>query len=621
MSTPAWLELAPGARPLGEGRWLWRCWAPEATEVTLVIESGARAGERLPMVQEALTSEGVGGYWTTTCDGVGHGERYRFALGTDEALADPASRWQPEGPSGSSALVDDSRLARHEPEREPPTLGETVLYELHVGTFTKEGTFDAAAGQLGRLVDLGVTTVEVMPIAEFPGKRNWGYDGVFPFAAQHTYGGPEGFARFVAAAHAAGLAVALDVVYNHLGPEGNVLGRFGPYFTDRYRTPWGPALNVDGWGADEVRRYLIANACWWLEVFDVDALRLDAIHGIVDPTATPFLAELAIAVADLGERTGRRRTLIAESADNNPRVLAPVADGGYGMDAQWNDDFHHALRVTLTGERHAYYADFSGLDQLRQAAAGGFVYTGQFSQVRGRRHGRAARGVAPERFVVFDQNHDQVGNRPRGDRLAALVPPAKVRLAAALVALSPSTPLVFMGEEYAETAPFPYFVDHEDPDLIEAVRRGRAEEMGELFDTEPLDPADPATFEAAVLDPSKAASGEHAKTLECWRDLLRLRREHPALRPGGQAQADLDDRVLRLWRRCGRAELVLCWSAEDVPTTTHLPAEAGPWRLVQAEGASLDGAELVLGPLSWAVVDHEVSERDVAEGPAERREG
>jgi maltooligosyltrehalose trehalohydrolase len=608
MSSMARLDPGPGARPLGDGRSRFEVWAPWAERVTLVLEGGARAGERHPMDRvEHDPSREVGGYWTIELDGVDHGDTYRFVLDDAEPLADPASRAQPEGVHGPSALVDPGRLARYQGDFRPPSLAQSVLYELHVGTFTPGGTFDAAIAELGRLVDLGVTTVEVMPVAEFPGARNWGYDGVFPYAAQHTYGGPEGLARFVAAAHSAGLAVALDVVYNHLGPEGNVLPRFGPYTTDRYRTPWGSALNVDGHGSDEVRRYLVANACWWLGELDIDVLRLDAIHGIVDPTAVPFLTELSETVAELGRQTGRPRLLIAESADNNPRVLAPVSEGGFGMDAQWNDDFHHALRVTLTGERHAYYADFSGLDQLRQAAAGGFVYTGQFSKARGRRHGRAAEGVGPERFVVFDQNHDQVGNRPRGDRLAALVSPAKIRLAAALVALSPSTPLLFMGEEYGECVPFPYFVDHGDPALIEAVRRGRAEEMGELFDAEPLDPADPETFRAAVLDPSKAAHGEHAETLACWRELLRLRREHPALGPGGTAETDVDGGLLRLWRRSGTDELVLCWNASESPRHSALGGPSADWRLVAGAllaGPSGEEATCEVGPFGWAVLEH-----------------
>ncbi len=594
---PALVEPV-GALAEGDGRWRFVVWAPDASSVAVALHGGRRDGERHPLRPVPIhAAAGVGGYWTAVLDGLEHGDRYRLVLDDGPPLADPASRWQPHGVAGPSALVDPARLARHRGPFEPPELSRTVLYELHVGAFTTEGTFDAAIGQLDRLVDVGVTTVELMPVAEFPGTRNWGYDGVFPYAAQSSYGGPEGLARLVAACHTRGLAVLLDVVHNHLGPEGCVLPRFGPYTTDRYRTPWGPAMNVDGWGADEVRRYLIGSARWWLEALDLDGFRLDAIHGIVDPTARGYLGELTTAVADVARHSGRRRVVVAESADNDPRVLAPVADGGRGMDGQWNDDFHHALRAVLTGERRHVLVDYGSVGQLRRAVAGGFVFTGQHNRFRGRRHGAPAQGVAPWRFVVYDQNHDQVGNRPRGDRLTTQVPAERVDLAVVLVALSPGTPMLFMGEEYGETAPFPYVIDHADPALVEAVRRGRAAEMGDLFDAEPLDPADPAVARLAVLDPGQAAHGAHAERLALWRRLLGLRRSHPALAPGGTVDVGGHGDLVALHRAAGSAQVLVLVHVGTEPVAHALPAGVS-WRLLDGSSGALqlDGAAGATAP-------------------------
>jgi maltooligosyltrehalose trehalohydrolase len=386
-------------------------------------------------------------------------------------------------------------------------------------------------------------------VAQFPGTRNWGYDGVFPYAVQHSYGGPAAFQRFVDAAHQRDIAVVLDVVYNHLGPEGNVLDAYGPYFTDRYRTPWGAAVNFDGPGSDQVRRYFVENALSWFRDFHVDGLRLDAVHGIVDPTAIPFLSELAGAAEQLGRMLGRQLGLIAESADNDPRVVSPPAVGGLGLGAQWNDDFHHALHAALTGEHLGYYADFGDLGQLARAMSEGFVYQGQYSRYRSRRHGASSMGIEPERFVLFAQNHDHVGNRPRGDRLGSIVGPDALRLAAAVVLLSPGVPLLFMGEEYGETAPFAYFVDHADPELGQAVRRGRKEEMAGLgWPDEPLDALDEGTFRAAILDRALRLAPGHAELWVLYQSLIRLRRAHPALarsaRPGARAHVQGDMVVL-----------------------------------------------------------------------------
>jgi len=483
-----------------------------------------------------------GEYWTTVVDGLEHGDRYVFVVDGDE-LADPASRWQPDGVHGPSALVDESVFRWHDDDWTGVELADTVLYELHVGTFTADGTFDAAVVQLPRLHALGITTVEVMPVAEFPGTRNWGYDGVFPFATQHTYGGPDGFARFVDAAHRFGLAVVLDVVYNHLGPEGNVLGRFGPYFTDTYRTPWGEAVNVAEAGSDHVRRYFIENAVGWIRDFHLDGLRLDAVHAIFDPTPIPFLQELTAAVHGAALAAGRTVLVTIESSANDPGMIRTADEHGWGCDAVWNDDFHHALRVALTAERHEYYANYTGAADVARAWERRWVYSGQYSPGFDRRHGAPADGIDHRRFIVFDTNHDHVGNTPAGERMLADAPldDPRHRLAAAAILLSPFTPMLFMGEEYGDIAPFPYFVDHGESDLVEAVRAGREREFsGADWAGDVADPADPATFDSAVLDPTLAEQEPHRSRLAMYTELLRIRREFPVLTdPAAQQQVSI----------------------------------------------------------------------------------
>ncbi len=413
---------------------------------------------------------------------------------------------------------------------------DLLFYEIHLGTFTPEGTFDAAIRHLPRLAELGVTALELLPVAQFSGERNWGYDGVFPFAAQASYGGPAGLRRLVDACHREGLACFLDVVYNHLGPEGSVHGRFGPYATERYRTPWGPAPDFDGPGSDEVRRHFVESALWWLVDVGLDGLRLDAVHAISDLSERPFLAELSEAVDRAAEALGRPLTLIAESATNTLRFLRPRDVGGAGCAGQWSDDLHHALHAVLTGERAGFYADFGRLEQLATAYRRGWVFTGQRSAYRGRRHGvpfRGVPGMTPERLVVFAQNHDVAGNRARGERLAALLPPPPfeaAKLAAAAVLLSPFVPLLFMGEEYGETAPFLFFTDHQSPELAEAVRVGRRRDFAAFaWGEEVPDPQDPATFERSKLDPALRGAPGHRELEACYRELLRLRREVPGL--------------------------------------------------------------------------------------------
>jgi maltooligosyltrehalose trehalohydrolase len=537
-------------------------WAPTATTVDVTI--GVR--------HQPLHRDGE--YWTGDVDGVGHGDRYRFAIDGGEALADPASRWQPDGVHGPSAVVDESMFRWHDDDWTGVELADTVLYELHVGTFTAEGTFDAAIRHLPRLRALGVTTIELMPVAAFPGTRNWGYDGVFPFAVQHSYGGPEGLARFVDAAHRFGLAVVLDVVYNHMGSEGNVLGRFGRYFTDTYRTPWGDAMNVADAGSDDVRRFFIENAVGWIRDHHLDGLRLDAVHAIIDPTPTPFVQELTAAVHAVARLVGRTALVTIESSANDPRIVRSEADRGWGCDAVWDDDVHHALRVALTGDRHEYYASYSGAADVATAWERRWVYSGQYSPGFGRRHGAPADDVDHRRFIVFSTNHDHIGNTPAGARLLSDAPAddPRHRLAAAAVLLSPFTPMLFMGEEYGETAPFPYFIDHGDPDLVEAVRDGRRREFSGIdWSGEVADPADPATFEGAVLDLTLTEREPHRSRLAMYTELLRIRCEQGVLTdPAAEQHVTVHDDVIVIARSTADTSATIVFNFS--PHVTDLPA-------------------------------------------------
>jgi maltooligosyltrehalose trehalohydrolase len=500
-----------------------RVWAPAAVTVDLVL-----GDSRLPM------RTGEGGWWCLDVPQAGPGRDYGYALDGGEVRPDPRSPWQPGGPHGLSRTLDHAAFRWHDVGWRAAPLAGAVIYELHVGTFTPEGTFEAAVGRLDHLVALGVTHLELMPVAEFPGTRGWGYDGVDLFAPHHAYGGPQGLKRLVDAAHGRGLAVLFDVVYNHLGPGGDFLASYGPYFTDRYRTPWGSAVNFDGPGSDEVRRFICDNALGWLRDYHGDGLRIDAEHAIFDRSALPVLEQLAGEVRRLEAELERPLVLIVESDRNDPRLIAPPALGGYGLDAHWNEDFHHALHVALTGEHAGYYADYVGLVDLALTLRRGYAYEGRYSPYRGRRHGRPLAGLPGTRLIAFAQNHDQVGNRALGERLAALVGPARLKIAAALVLCSPFVPLLFQGEEWGAGTPFLYFADHRDPELARAVRDGRRAEFAAFgWDPERVpDPGDPATFARSKLDWSELAQHEHAELLDWYRRLIALRRASPALLDG-----------------------------------------------------------------------------------------
>lgn len=554
-----------GATPT-DGATAFRVWAPWARSVEVGIGAGRR-----PHSLGLDPDDPLAGVWAGTVAGVGDGDDYVYRLDGGDWLPDPASRRQRRGVHGPSTVVDPRTFSWSDDTWRGTPMHGTVLYEMHVGTFTPAGTFDAAIAQLSRLAAIGITAVELMPIAAFPGARNWGYDGVFVSAAQESYGGPAGLARFVDAAHDVGLAVLLDVVYNHFGPEGNVVDRFAPYLTDAYRTPWGEAVNVAGPGSDGTRRTFVESAVGWVQDFHVDGFRLDAVHAIVDPTARPFVAELTAAVHDAGHRNGRRTVVTVESSANDPRIVRTPDRGGWGCDAVWSDGFHHSLRVALTGEQHSHYSGFAGVEDLATAWEHRWVYRGQYSPVFERRHGAPADDVDPEHFVVFSQNHDHAGNTPNGERLLAHTDfgDPRRRLALATILLSPFTPMLFMGDEYGDPAPFPYFVDHGDPDLVQAVRDGRRREFSGLdWSGEVADPADPATFEGAILDPSLARHGTHRALQAMCTQLLRLRRELPVLTVADAHQVvatDGDAVVVRRSHGQVRATIVLNFAGTGHP--------------------------------------------------------
>ncbi|HXV22312.1 MAG TPA: malto-oligosyltrehalose trehalohydrolase [Desulfuromonadales bacterium] len=566
-TAPPW-QLDLGATCLDGGETRFRVWAPKAERVSVRLLGGGTS-RTLPLRAEA------DGYFVGTVM-ARPGDCYFYRLDDGTERPDPASRFQPQGVHGPSQIVDPHAFAWQDVGWQGLPLEEYVIYELHAGTFTAAGTFAAAISRLDYLAELGVTAVELMPVAQFPGERNWGYDGAYPFAPQNSYGGPEGLKQLVDACHRRGLAVILDVVYNHLGPEGNYLGCFGPYFTDRYRTPWGEAVNFDGPDSDAVRHYFISNALYWVTEYHVDALRLDAIHGIFDFSARHIQQELAEAVHAEARRLGRAVQVIAESSLNDVRTITAPQQGGHGLDAQWNDDFHHALRTLLTGERDGYYVDFGEFSQLAKAFREGFVYSGQHSRYRRRRHGSSSAGLEPGRFVVFSQNHDQVGNRMRGERLGHSAGPEQLKLAAGAVLLSPCLPLLFMGEEYGESAPFPYFIHHGDPELVAAVRRGRQEEFAAFaWQGEIPDPQAETTFLSAKIDPQLRRKGMHATLFALYRELLRLRKALPPLRRLSRAETEVaaisEVRVLVLRRWADTGEVLCLFNFSDAQCTVSIP--------------------------------------------------
>ncbi|MFJ7899809.1 malto-oligosyltrehalose trehalohydrolase [Streptomyces sp. NPDC096198] len=562
-------------------------WAPGAARVTLHCEGAERALARDP--ERA-------GWWTGEAE-AGDGARYGFAVDEGPVLPDPRSRRQPDGPDGPSAVVDQGRYGWRAPWAGRGLPG-AVLYELHVGTYTREGTLDAAAERLGHLVELGITHVELMPLCPFPGRHGWGYEGVSLWAVHEPYGGPEALKRFVDRAHELGLGVVLDVVHNHLGPSGNHLPAFGPYFTDSYHTPWGAAVSLDAPGSDEVRAYLTGSALAWLRDYRLDGLRLDAVHALHDSRALHFLEELSAAVDALADETGRPLFLIAESDLGDPRVVTPRADHGLGLHAQWNDDFHHALHTALTGESQGYYGDFARapLAALAKTLTNGFFHDGTYSTFRGRTHGRPLdrTRISAHRLLGYAQTHDQIGNRALGDRLSASLSPGLLACAATLVLTAPFTPMLFMGEEWGAGTPWQFFTDHTDPGLAEAVRNGRRREFaahGWAAEEVP-DPQDPATRDRSCLDWSEPAGGTHARLLAWYRELIALRRAQPDLTDpdlaGVKVAHDEDGRWLAFRR--GDVRVAVNLGAEPARIPLGLPGARvlAAWDPVEppdAEGA------------------------------------
>jgi maltooligosyltrehalose trehalohydrolase len=530
-------SLTRGAMPTRRGTHF-SVWAPNASRVSVVIE-GRGEHELEALARGTFEGEVIG---------IGAGAEYRYRLDGKDSYPDPVSRHQPEGVHGPSRVIDPNAFHWKDKHWRGLEMADHIIYEVHVGTFSKGGNFAGVTGHLAELKQLGVTAIEIMPVAEFPGGRNWGYDGVHLYAPQSSYGGPEELRRLVNTAHELGIAVILDCVYNHVGPEGNYLGAYGPYFTETYKTPWGKAANYDGADSDEVRRFVIDNALYWITEFHIDGLRLDAIHGIFDFSARHVLRDLSDAVHAQANALGRKIQIIGESDLNDPKVVRDD-QSGYSMDAQWSDDLHHAVHARLTGESKGYYSDFGSVMHIAKALKERFVFDGRFSSFRGRRHGAPATDVSAAHFVVSIQNHDQVGNRAMGDRLSTLVPFPMRKLAAALYLLSPYVPMLFMGEEYDETNPFLYFVSHGDAALVEAVRTGRSEEFKAFGwgDNIP-DPAAEETFQRSRLDRTRSSTAEGGAMLSLYRALLKLRREERALRPG-DAEVTVEHDEAAAWIR------------------------------------------------------------------------
>ncbi|MFF2701192.1 malto-oligosyltrehalose trehalohydrolase [Streptomyces cyaneofuscatus] len=578
-------------------------WAPEAD--TVVLEA---AEVRYPMERDPERE----GWWSAEAEAA-DGERYGFRVDDGPLLPDPRSRRQPDGPDGPSAVVDQGAYAWRNGWA-GRRLNRAVLYELHVGTYTPEGTFDAAAARLGHLAELGITHVSLMPVCPFPGTNGWGYEGVSLWAVHEPYGGPEGLKRFVDTAHGLGLGVVLDVVHNHLGPSGNYLPAFGPYFTDTHHTPWGAAVNLDAPGSDEVRAFLLGSALAWLRDYRLDGLRLDAVHALADTRALTFLEELSTAVDALAVELGRPLGLIAESDLCDPRTTTPRPAGGLGLHAQWNDDFHHALHTALTGESQGYYADFARapLAALAKTVTSAFFHNGTWSSFRGRTHGRPVdvSRTPAHRFVGYAQTHDQIGNRALGDRLATALSPGLQACAAALVLTGPFTPMLFMGEEWGARTPWQFFTDHTDPELAEAVRNGRRREFGAhgWAEEEIPDPQDPATRDRSCLDWSEPEREPHARLLAWYRQLIALRRTLPDLHdPDLAAVKTAFDEDAR-WIAYRRGDLRIAVNLADKPAAIPLGSGrhrrvggrvVAAWEPVEAPGA--DGV-LHLPPESCVVL-------------------
>lgn len=571
-----------------------RVWAPFAQTVELVA-----AGKHLVMQQDANE------WWSVEIEDDVARADYAFSVDHADPVPDPRSAFQPAGVLGFSRQIDHSAFHWSDDGWRQPPLASAIVYECHVGTFTRAGTFDAAIDRLEYLKSLGVSHVELMPVAEFSGDRGWGYDGVDLYAPHHAYGGPDGLKRFVDASHRHGLGVILDVVYNHFGPHGNFLHKFGPYLTDNYRTPWGDAVNLDGEHSREVRRFLCDNALMWLRDYHIDGLRLDAVHAIFDVSAIHFLEQIATEVRELESHLGRQLVVIVESDLNQPRLVTAFDAGGYGVDAQWSDDFHHAVHAYLTGEQSGYYADFGSLANVAKAFTSPYVYDGIYSRHRKRIHGRPAVSLDADRFVVCIQNHDQIGNRAKGERLGHLISFDMLKIAAALLMTSPFTPLIFQGEEWNASSPFQYFTDHKDPALAQAVREGRRREFAHFVDAadEVPDPQALATFERSKLNWEESARGEHAEMLTWYRNLIKLRRQSRRPLRLDQVTAEFDESARWLHIRSGSITIVCNFAASEMRVPLHNPELSLRVALASKEPVDVTREAVEMPPVSVAILE------------------
>lgn len=578
-----------GARPIASGGVQFRVWSPLTKEMSVKIKAPRE------IVVPMDSSDGM---FSAIVKEIGPGADYQYVIDGEKERPDPVSRFQPHGVHGPSQVIDPDAFKWSDAGWQGIPLADYVMYELHIGTFTSEGTFASAIEKLSHLRDAGITAIELMPVAQFPGSRNWGYDGVYPYAVQSTYGGPDGLKRLIDAAHRAGLAVIMDVVYNHLGPEGNYLPDFMPCLSRRYKSPWGEALNYDGPYSYGMRRYVIENSLYWLTEYHIDALRLDAVHSILDFGAKHVLAELSRRFHSEAEKLGRRAFLIAESDLDDVRVIRPVAEGGWGMDAQWNDAFHHAVHTAFTGDHHGYFGDYDGLADLRKAVLEGYVYDWRFSKFRKRFHGSSSKDRPGSQFVVFTQNHDQVANALAGKRPVTMISRGLEKVAATLLICAPNLPMFFMGQEYGATTPFTYFTDFQDRELGKAVSEGRKKEYSAFLRKGFIDPQSREAFDTSKLNWQEAEQPANHELLRFHRDLLALRRRHKSL---SNCRKDLtavefnqNERWVTIERNdeSGERTIIVCNLGDK---QTHVPIDGGPAQLALfggEEGAQPPPAQL-----------------------------
>ncbi|HEY3860283.1 MAG TPA: malto-oligosyltrehalose trehalohydrolase [Verrucomicrobiae bacterium] len=573
-----------------------RVWAPAPKKVELAVQE-----KRIPMERQD------GGWWAAELTTLDAGGDYGFVLDGEGPFPDPRSPCQPNGVDGLSRPVTHKNFVWTDTAWQAPPISSAIIYELHIGTFTPAGTFKAAMEKLDHLVDLGITHVELMPVNEFSGGHGWGYDGVDLFAPHHACGTPEDLKRLVEACHLKRLAVILDVVYNHFGPVGNYWAKFGPYAKDNFSTPWGAAINFDSEHSDEVRRFFCDNALMWLRDYHFDGLRLDALHAIVDISAEPFLAQLAGEVKKLEAQLGRHLALIAESDRNDPRLLWSHGRGGFALHAHWNDDFHHALHTALTGEKDQYYVDFNGLPDLCKSLQKAYIYDGQFSPFRKRRQGRVPEGLDGSRFVVFSQNHDQVGNRAFGERNTSLMNSRRLKIAAALVLASPFLPMLFQGEEWGASTPFLYFSDHRDPVMAAMVREGRCREFPSKAPSKIPDPQAPETFTRSKLAWDEISQPRHAELLDWHKQLIRLRRSNPSLCDGRMedVRARCDER--QKWLILIRGIWTVACNLGEAPVEINLREGAHEIVASSEAGIVLAPPKITLPPESVAVLKESVA--------------